>query len=486
MMTERIGIIDLGSNSSRFVIYEIRTNGAYQPIFEMKQTVRLAQYMDDEKRITDEGIQRAIACVKLFARVGQLYGVTHWIPVTTAAVRQAANKDLILQALEIETRLTFRVLDGFEEGRYSYLGVINTIDVQDALLFDIGGASIELMYVRGRQLEQVISLPYGAVNLTSQFQKVSEQMQGETIYRFMKEQFSNIDWLNQIHVSNLIGMGGSAKTLAKMDRNKKGLGFKRIHGYEVSQKSLHEYFQRINALSIDQRKKMKGVSKQRAEVLPAGLATMHALSEKFPVGKIMISRSGLREGLFFEYLFRFKQSPVVESVLDHSVFNFQKLFHVNVELASQVTRTSLFLFDSLKPIHALGEYERKLLQVFSQIESCGYYINPDSWAKHSSYLVLSSHLNGLSHEDLVHLSLLLKGEVNRNLKKVLMIHELAKIMTLHLSLESQQQLFCKIDGEDIYIGSVPGINHTIQHSADVQIKDPFRKVFGKKLHFVEG
>jgi exopolyphosphatase/guanosine-5'-triphosphate,3'-diphosphate pyrophosphatase len=484
MTVERIGIIDLGSNSSRFLIYELHQNGAYHPIFEMKRNIRLANHLDADKRILPEGLAKAINCTKLFYRTGELYGVTQWIAVATAAVRQAANQAQFLEAVKAETNVSFRVLSGDEEGRYGYIGVVNTLDVSDAILFDIGGASTEVMHVQNRRLLGVVSIPYGAVNLTEQFKALPSDHQGTETYRFMKEQFLQVPWLAKLNNLPLVGLGGTARALAKMDRSKKDVHSSRLHGYEITRNSFNQLFKEIKSSSIIERKKIKGISKQRADLLVAGCATAAALVHQISAQKIIISRSGLREGIAYEYLLRHTPNPIVESVLEYSISNFQKLFKVNDRIAAMLTNATMYFFDSLQPLHGLSENERKILWVTAQIEGCGCYINTEKWTKHSAYLALYSHLHGLEYCDFEKIADLLCGKNDATTKKMSLLIRLAKLTCLQVGIELQD-LTCEVKKDRVYIGKAPGMKQSVSHSADADLDLEFKIVFGARIEYIE-
>lgn len=484
MTTQRIGIIDLGSNSSRLVIYDIYEDGAYHPVFEMKRNIRLAQHLDEEMRISSEGLAKAINCTKLFYRAGEMYGVTDWIAIATAAVRQARNQAEIIRALAEETNVSFRVLQGDEEGRYGYLGVINTLDIQDALLFDIGGASTELMHVEKRRLLQVVSLPYGAVNLTSRFKDVPFDRQGDEIYLFMQQQFLAIPWLAKLQNLPLVGLGGAARALAKLDRSKNDQLFKRIHGYQIARNSLSKMYQELKSSPLKDRKKIKGLSKQRADILVAGFATVEALADQISAQNVIVSRSGLRDGIAFEYMFRDKPEPVVQSVLEHSLANFQKLFGVSRNIATVVTDAALYLFDSLRQVHRLNEFERKILRVTSQIESCGCYINTEKWTRHSAYLTLYSHLHGLQPAEYERIADLLYGKNDPTIRQLSLLIRLAKLVILQVGIELED-LTCIVEEHRVLVGKAPGMKNTVAYSADADLEVEFKRAFGVKLEYLE-
>jgi exopolyphosphatase / guanosine-5'-triphosphate,3'-diphosphate pyrophosphatase len=480
MIQERIGIIDLGSNSSRLVIYEIQDNGAFRPILRIKRDIRLATYLGSDGRISDEGIARAVACIQLFHRVGVLHDVTDWIPVATATLRQAENGQWVVSLLHRTSGLQFRVLEGIEEARYGYLGVVNTLDIDDALIFDIGGASTEIMEVRHRRLLNSASLPYGALNLTAQFHDLPPRAHGDACYQFISDKLREVSWLQQCTRFPLIGIGGTARALSKWDSEVTNAERTPIHGYELKRKNLLSYYTQLKSMTVSQRKKIRSLSKSRAEMILAGFATIVALSDTLSSDDITVSANGLREGLFYEHLLG--SDAVTTSPLETSVNNLQKLFGVNTRVAALIEDAAIDLFDTLQPIHELGEYERKLLQVAIRLENTGCYINSDRYKKHAAYLAEFSHLYGLRHSQVKDLARLLVGKGDKSLRQLGVLIRLSKLLVLQMGVNAGD-LICRVEDNRIAVGRCATIDGLAPRSADLNIAEDFAELFDKPLAF---
>ena len=156
---QRVGIIDLGSNAARLIVMHIYYNGAYNLVFNGKETIRLAEGMTDGQVIQPKSISRAIETLQVFAHMCQIVQADIIFAVATAAVRNAVNGRDFLAVAEKSTHIPFNIISGEREAYLGYLGIINTIDVSDAVLFDLGGGSTEITLVRNRKIKKSISLP---------------------------------------------------------------------------------------------------------------------------------------------------------------------------------------------------------------------------------------------------------------------------------------------------------------------------------------
>ncbi|UJF34738.1 Ppx/GppA phosphatase family protein [Paenibacillus hexagrammi] len=162
------GVIDIGSNSIRLVIYE-HFGGSYRVVSEHKNAARLSERIGQDGLMKMQDILSIVPTLSHYATLCRSYKVTDMRVVATAAIRNAGNSQEIVRVLDEHTGLQIEVLSGEEEARYGFLGVINTIDIQDGLIIDIGGGSTEVTLFRDRMLVYSHSFPFGAVNTARQY-----------------------------------------------------------------------------------------------------------------------------------------------------------------------------------------------------------------------------------------------------------------------------------------------------------------------------
>ena len=218
---ERIAFIDLGSNSVRFVIYEISDTGSYRLIYQEKNSIRLSENMWGNHKLTEPAMNRALVSLQSYVHMAKALEVNSIKAVATAAVRLAKNGDEFIETVKRETGLDLECISGEEEARLGFLGVINTIGLKDFVIFDLGGASTEITLVRNRQIEQSVSLPIGALTLTGTYQKGDEFTDKEynKMIKAIRKVIEEQPWLKNTKMP-LLGIGGTARNIAKMDQRK--------------------------------------------------------------------------------------------------------------------------------------------------------------------------------------------------------------------------------------------------------------------------
>lgn len=400
-MTEHIAIIDLGSNSARLIVMHIYHNGAYNLVYNQKESVRLSEGMEKDNHLQEAAIGRALHTLKVFAHMCQLHKVDRIIATATAAVRNASNgQDFVTKVREL-TGIPLEIISGKKEAKIGSIAVTNTIDIKDALLFDLGGGSTELTLVRNNQVAELVSLPFGAITLSEKFQtqdKVTDEMLAN-LNNYILDKLSAIPWLSKLNLP-LVGIGGTARNIAKMDQRRKNYPFPKLHNYRMGMVSLDSLWENLIKTNLSQRRKIPGLSSDRADIILAGMNVVRALFEVSAGKQFIISGCGLREGLFMHYyLTRQQQADVLPDILMHSTRNMLLFYKGNTIHAYHVSHLAMTLFDGWQKLHQLTLRERTLLKAAAFLHDIGITINYYDHSRHSAYLVENARLFGLTHRE---------------------------------------------------------------------------------------
>lgn len=400
-MSERIAIVDLGSNSARLIIMQIFKNGAYNLIYHQKETVRLSEGIHENNTLHPEAMKRAIATLQTFAKMCQLYHTDKILAVGTAAIRNTKNGADFAKQIQSETGIALKPISGEAEAKLGYIGAMNTLDANDAVLFDLGGGSTELTLIRNRKAEKVISLPFGAVNLTERFclqNKVTAEQLSQ-VNDFIQQELAKVPWLHNLSVP-LIGVGGTARAIAKMDQKRKNYPFPKVHNYRMGSMAFYALCKDTVSLSYAQRRKISGLSNERADIIVAGLQIVGNLFETVNSEQLIVSGCGVREGLFMQYyLAHHGQGEVVENPLLHSAQNTLLFHNGSLSHANQVTKLAESLFDQFQGTMELEPRHKTLLKTAALLHDIGISVNYYDHYRHSTYLVENARLFGLSHRE---------------------------------------------------------------------------------------
>lgn len=400
---ERISFIDLGSNSVRFVIIEIQDNGSYQLIYQQKESIRLSEGLSTNNELTPAAMERALRTLKAFSQMAVVMNVKKTIAVGTAAVRLAKNGTDFIKKVKKETGFTLNCITGLEEARLGFLGVINTIGLTDFILFDLGGASIEISLVQDRKIKHSISLPMGALTVKEKFQKGNELNGDEftDMMAYIEKNLYSVKWLKKVNLP-LIGIGGTVRNLGKMDQRRKNYAISKIHNYELSPTHLEELFELVKNKKLAQRKKISGLSTERADIIVSGASIIKKLLEYTEATTIYVSGSGLREGLFYDFYGNNYSSPekLSQNILKESTNNIllsmpkDDLIHYKY-----VAKLADNIYEQWQPLHNCGPRIREILESAALLHDIGKRINYYGHARHALYMIVHSNLYGLTHRE---------------------------------------------------------------------------------------
>ncbi len=398
---QRIAIIDIGSNSARLVISHIYKNGAYNMVYNQKEALRLSQKLDKTGRLTEGAFASTLETMKSFAYMCKLYNADKTIAVATAAIRSAPNGPELTRLVEAETGITLHIITGNTEAYISYLGVINTLPVKDGIIFDLGGGSTELILFKNRQIVESVSMPFGAVNTTDMFNTrgtMSPNVYSDMSF-FLLSRLAQHPWLKQNRLP-LIGVGGTARTLGKMQQKRSKYPSSKIHNYKFSAQAFHDIFSQLRGTNLEQRRKIAGLSSERADIILAGAGIVNCLLEITGCKQLIVSGCGLREGLFFDYYSKSENMPLIApDILDRSTQNILTLYTPDTTHSKHITELALTMFDAWKDLHKLDKNYRKLLKTASLLHDIGITINFYSHARHSAYMIQNAQIFGLSHRE---------------------------------------------------------------------------------------
>ena len=398
---QRIAIIDIGSNSARLVISHIYKNGAYNMVYNQKEALRLSQKVDGQNLLTEEAFTSTIDTMRSFAHMCKIYQADKTIAVATAAIRNASNGgELVAKVAEL-TGIQLHIISGNTEAYISYLGVINTLDVKNGIIFDLGGGSTELILFKNRKILESVSLPLGAVNTTGMFNIRNEMPSNvyNDLNAFIMSRLSQYPWLKQNNLP-LIGVGGTARTVAKIIQRAKKYPATKIHNYAYPVQTFRSFFNKLRLTNLEQRKKISGLSTERSDIILAGSSIISCLLEATGAKKLITSGCGLREGLFYDYYSKSNNVPLIaKNILERSRENTLRLFESDTGHAHHITKLALAMFDGWMELHKVRKNYRRLLETAALLHDIGITINFYSHARHSAYMIQNAKLFGLTHKE---------------------------------------------------------------------------------------
>ena len=404
----RTAVIDLGSNSFRLVVYDWQAGGPWMLSDEIREPVRISAGMGDEGRLLPDAIERAVSTAEVFASFCRAAGIEDVLPVGTSAIRDAHNRDELLEQIQDRTGLEVRVLSGAEEAYYGYLAVVNSTTLAEGFAIDMGGGSIQLCRIEDRLLREAESLPLGAVRVSERFLPGEEASRKEMkeLGKHVAEQVERLGWWEK-GAPRLAGIGGSIRNLAAAAQKRGGYPDYGVQGFELTRDTLGELIDELAERPASKRGKLPGIKPDRGDVILGAALVLSGVMKAGDFESIEVTEAGLREGVFFE---RFVDGhpALIDDVRGQSVDNLARRYgHAGVH-AAHVEHLSLALYDGLASTKLVekSSADRELLARACALHDIGVTVHYDDHHKHSRYLILSSGLPGFDQREVELISLI--------------------------------------------------------------------------------
>lgn len=222
------------------------------------------------------------------------------LSVATSAVREADNGASLLERIRREVGFDFDILTGYQEALYSYAGAASYLDMPSCIFFDLGGGSLELASSRNHAIMQAISLPLGALVATRQFVGHGDFDHNSTILlrEHIRKSLPPKPALGRLDQNAImVGVGGTLRAIARYEQEHTGYPLKKTHNYTMSISSVQDIVSHILSCNPDTLGSMYEIGRGRADIIQAGAIIVLELMEWYDFESIVISSSGLREGV---------------------------------------------------------------------------------------------------------------------------------------------------------------------------------------------
>lgn len=410
-MEERIGLIDIGSNTIRLVIFKFDQSSGLNEILNIKTPARLSQYLTDDLEMNKEGIEVLINALSSFKKVSETFNVTELHPIATAAIRQSKNRDDILKKVKKELDIDIEMISEANEAYYGFYAITHTTEISNGVSVDIGGGSTEVTLFKDKELFESHSFPFGVVTLTRKFfsgKDHNDKSAIKAMEKFISSQFDQLDWLKNQKVA-LVGIGGSARNVARIHQSEHSYPIGGVHNYTMSNKDIDEVFEMIRKSDRDDLTNLDGLSRDRVDIILPAVSVFKTLYKKIDAKQFTFSRNGLREGYIIKQI-RERYPNVFDewNVRKESIHFLANEYHIEEtssqgrlklakSLLSQIIQHSDF---------EITEKEQLLFEEGTYIYYLGSFIDSDSSSPHTYYIIANSMINGYTHIDRVKLALL--------------------------------------------------------------------------------
>lgn len=395
----RIGVVDIGSNTVRLVVYDVPDRMPV-PMFNEKADCRLVEGLAQTGHLSPEGVERALASLSRFVALSELMGVDSLDLVATAAVREASDGKNFVRKIQRMFGIKVLVLSGAEEAGLSALGLVVGVPDADGVLGDLGGGSLDLVALENGAARDFGTMPLGHVRL--------REVSGGKMPRAaatIDAEMSKLPWMTNYTGRNLYLAGGIMRALARVFIEQTNYPLHIVDNYTIRREEALRLTKLLAGLSTSTLKKIPAISPSRIKSIPYAALVVSKMIETVKPQQVVFSGFGMREGQMLTRL------PDELRHQDPLIAGAETL----AERTGRFAMSGQEICDWLMPMFPdMDAADRRRTRVACLLSDIGWSEHPDYRAEHAFYRCLRLPYAGLSHADRVFIAATVYVRYNGN------------------------------------------------------------------------
>lgn len=409
---ETIAAVDVGTNYLRMSIAEINTNGSIKILEDLIKPTNIGKDTFTSGRISVQTMHKTCEDLRNFAQLIKDYSVKFYKAISTSGIREAENKQYILEQIRLRTGLNVESISTAQE-RFFMLKAVNCTSnsnsLERALIVNITSGIVEVSIYEEGQLKFTEHAKIGSLRLretlydlqskTMDFPEVMEQFIESKIYS-IKSTIKNLD------IQYLVGLGGELKTILNIIKKKGNLNkpkdFSKREDF-IEREDFIKLYKNVQNMTEDQIRFTYGIPYKTAELLLPSILIFYCFLKETKTKSIQVPMVSLREGILYdladELLDINEKKDSLKDIISSTWYIGEK-YRIDKKHAAFVEKTALSIFDQTKKLHKLGERERLYLQVASILHDVGIFVDIIHHCVHSYSIIQSQNIIGFSDRDL--------------------------------------------------------------------------------------
>jgi exopolyphosphatase/guanosine-5'-triphosphate,3'-diphosphate pyrophosphatase len=452
-------------------------------------------------KISFEKADKVCEIIKNFLTVSKEYGVGQTKVIATSAMREAENRDYILDQIRLKTGITVDVIDNSEEKYYIYKMMLNMLPKQmkeSSMLVYIGSGNVGVSLVQKEKMPMIRKIKVGSLRISELFEHIQDYSREfyivveEYVGTYMNSLSGNLPFKPNYFISS----GNEISTIAELCGAERNAGF-----YHIHKKNFDALYDDIKMKTTETIMDKYHISEDKAELLLPSMCIFNNLMQFSETSMIVAPiESSLIDSVLFETLCTDRYEELSKNFEKNTALSsrvFAEKFECNLAHCAKVEKFALKIFDKLKKVHGLSEKERVLLQAASILHDCGKFIGFSAHYRNSYHMIRSIDIVGLNTRDLeivacaalYHSRIIPSAQdgVYTALSEIdrVIVSKLTAILRVADALDrSQQQKFdlldVKLDDEKLTISILTDRNIDLEQWAFMEKSKFFEEVFGFK------
>jgi|ASRK01.1.fsa_nt_gi exopolyphosphatase/guanosine-5'-triphosphate,3'-diphosphate pyrophosphatase len=404
MSKKVVAAIDLGSHALRMKVGEISKSGLFYELENYRKINGVGHDTFTTGKVSFNTVDKICDELKLFKKSFEEYGVDQYMAMATSAIREAENRDYIVDQIRLKTGLEIEVISNSEEQYLTHKAIKHKLKNYEQLIQEgavvvvVGAGSVQITTYKEGRLRSSQNVKMGSLRIKEVFDDIERKTlrYHNILDEYITTNLEGVDFFKEADTyEHLIAVGGEISVISKIIENQQNKDRD-----QLSEKEFIKLFDHIVDMTIEEIEETYGVKRERAEIILPSMMLFKMFLEKVKSNQIITPIISLTDGiirLIHEEMYLKKRSNENDDDIIANAESLARKFQHNSSHAKQVEENALVLFDRLKKIHGL-KHERVLLQVASILHDVGKIIALDQHHKHSYNIIRSLEIFGLSEE----------------------------------------------------------------------------------------
>jgi len=393
-MDRPVGVIDIGSNSVRLVVYDALCRTP-TPIFNEKALCGLGRDVALTGRLPQDGVEQALSAMRRFRALANVIGVESLYALATAAARDAENGPAFIAEAEAILNARIEIISGEREAQLAALGVVSGIHRPNGIVADLGGGSLELIDVRGSDVGAGVSLKLGGLAL--------RDLSGRSLKKASKIVENTMDGLAVLQKGagrDIYAIGGTWRAIARLHMRHTGYPLNVLHDYSMSAGEAMDFCRMVLRVAPESLTAISSVAADRRPLLSYGALVLEHLLSRARAARLIVSALGVREGLLLSLLSAEERAkdPLLLTAAEFNALRSRSPAYT-LELVRWTDR--LFSHPEFREDHD----DRRLRIAACLLSDISWRAHPDYRGEQSLNVIAHAVLPGVDHAERVFLAL---------------------------------------------------------------------------------
>lgn len=403
-INENVAAIDIGANFIRMTIANLKQNGDVVVLDNLQQNTSIGMDTFKFKRIKPKAVKEMCNTLKGFFYIMKDYYVKSYIAVSTSGIRDAENKEYVIEQIRIKTGLRVKIINNAEE-RFLMLKAVknkmgknNDLFNSDTAVLNIGSGGIEFYIFENRKLKYTTYINIGTLRIIETFYDIENKNLNfaSVLEEYVNNKIISLKrYLVNLKIKNFITIGGEIKFMVSINENK-------LSNF-ITGEWFNRFYKETISMSSQNISDKYEISLTQAKMILPNVVIINQFLKFTKAKNIYASDACLRDGIIVDIIEK-KYNKSIKNVFKIDIINcalfIGKKYRVNLTHARNVKMIAVKIFIGLIKVHLLSEREKLFLEVAAILHDIGDYVNLNKHPIYSYNIILEEQIIGFSDREL--------------------------------------------------------------------------------------